>query len=114
VAGTLELSGHNLIRRENRLCAIETAAARYMTSLRGIDRPKVWLHWRPLTPDGLPIIDVTPSLSNVYIACGHGMLGITQAAGTARLVSAVALGKEPGIPIGYFVASRLGRQPISA
>jgi D-amino-acid dehydrogenase len=39
-----------------------------------------------MTPDGLPIIGRLPALENVYVASGHGMLGLTLAPSTAELV----------------------------
>jgi len=40
---------------------------------------------RPMTPDGRPIIQQFQS-SNLYLNCGHGMLGWTLAAGSADLL----------------------------
>jgi len=42
---------------------------------------------RPMTPDGRPIIQQFQS-SNLFLNCGHGMLGWTLAAGSADLISA--------------------------
>ena len=39
---------------------------------------------RPMTADGLPLIGRAPALANVYVATGHGMLGVTCSRGERR------------------------------
>lgn len=53
-------------------------------------RPTVTSRWvgaRPSTPDSLPIVGRVPSCKAVSLALGHGHLGLTFAAVTARLVA---------------------------
>lgn len=45
-----------------------------------------WMGPRPSTPDGLPVIGRAPRAENVILAHGHGHLGLTMAALTARMV----------------------------
>jgi D-amino-acid dehydrogenase len=40
-----------------------------------------------MTSDGLPIIDRASALSNVLIAAGHNMLGLSMAPATGKLVA---------------------------
>jgi D-amino-acid dehydrogenase len=56
-----------------------------------------WFGWRPMTPDGLPLIGSSPALSNVVIAAGHNMLGLSMAPATGRLVAELLDGREPHI-----------------
>ena len=42
---------------------------------------------RPMTPDGMPIIGKVPGTSNVFVATGHAMLGVTLAPATAKLLA---------------------------
>ena len=56
-----------------------------------------WLGWRPMTWDGKPIIDRSPALSNVWIAAGHNMLGLSMAPATGRLVSELITGSPPHV-----------------
>jgi D-amino-acid dehydrogenase len=44
-----------------------------------------------MTADGLPLIGRAPALENVYVATGHGMLGITLAPATAALLAPLVL-----------------------
>jgi D-amino-acid dehydrogenase len=50
-----------------------------------------WAGLRPSTPDGLPLIGALPGLNDVYIATGHGMLGVTLAPATANLLAPLVL-----------------------
>ncbi len=42
-----------------------------------------------MTPDGLPVIGRLGPLPNVYVASGHGMLGLTLAPATAEIITEV-------------------------
>ena len=46
-----------------------------------------WVGGRPLLPDGLPVIDRLPAHDNVYVATGHGMLGVTLGPATGRALA---------------------------
>jgi D-amino-acid dehydrogenase len=50
-----------------------------------------WAGLRPMTADGLPLIGRAPSLPNVFVATGHGMLGVTLAPATAALLAPLVL-----------------------
>jgi D-amino-acid dehydrogenase len=44
-----------------------------------------------MTADGLPLIGRAPALQNVFVATGHGMLGVTLAPATAALLTPIVL-----------------------
>ena len=48
--------------------------------------PHPWSGVRPMTPDCRPIIGATP-IPNLFLNCGHGMLGWTLACGSAELAA---------------------------
>ena len=50
-----------------------------------------WAGLRPMTADGLPLIGLSPALDNVFVATGHGMLGVTLAPATAALLAPFVL-----------------------
>jgi D-amino-acid dehydrogenase len=60
-----------------------------------------WAGLRPATPSGRPIIGRTP-LTNLYVNVGHGALGWTLAAGSARLVCDLVARRAPTIPMAPF------------
>lgn len=64
-----------------------------------------WAGLRPCTPDSLPIIDRLGT-EDVYLATGHGHLGLTQAPITGRLIGEWVAGASPSIPLAPY---RIGR-----
>lgn len=44
-----------------------------------------------MTADGLPMIGRAPRLEGVFVATGHGMLGVTLAPATAALLAPLVL-----------------------
>jgi D-amino-acid dehydrogenase len=52
---------------------------------------QAWAGLRPATPDGLPLIGALPGLQDIYLATGHGMLGVTLAPATANLLAPLVL-----------------------
>ncbi len=58
-----------------------------------------------MTWDGKPIIDRGPALENAWIAAGHGMLGMSMATGTGKLIVDLVDGTDPHIdPVRYGIA----------
>lgn len=104
VGGAVELAG--LVRPPNyaRSQAMLTKAQRY---LPGLDTSggKEWMGYRPSMPDSLPVISRARS-GNVFYAFGHGHLGLTQAAATARLVRDLVLDQPPSLDLNPFRADR--------
>jgi D-amino-acid dehydrogenase len=49
-----------------------------------------------MSADGVPIIGPTP-LSNLWVNTGHGHLGWTMAAGSAKLLADLISGESPSI-----------------
>ena len=67
---------------------------------------KQWMGFRPSMPDSLPVIGRSSRVANVLYAFGHGHLGLTQAAGTAEIVGALATGSAPDIPTDNYSPNR--------
>lgn len=55
-----------------------------------------WMGERPSTPDSLPVLGASPRSRHVTFAFGHGHLGVTLGAVTARLVSDLLQQREVG------------------
>jgi len=53
-----------------------------------------WAGLRPMTPDCRPIIGAT-RIPNLFLNCGHGMLGWTLACGSAELLACWVAGEDP-------------------
>jgi glycine/D-amino acid oxidase-like deaminating enzyme len=72
-------------------------ACEYMPELAKLSAIRCWCGFRPATPDKLPYIGKWPGIEGLYIAAGHEGLGITTSLGTAKILAAEILGKEPAI-----------------
>ena len=67
-----------------------------------------WAGFRPVTPDGAPIIGRAPAWRNVVYAAGHAMLGVTLAPGTGRLVAQMVCGRPTDVDGAPFSPARFG------
>jgi D-amino-acid dehydrogenase len=104
IGGTMELSGINQKVLIKRMQGIYDSATNFYPGLN-INFPpadKIWNGLRPVTPDGLPYIGRPHAYSNVIVAGGHAMLGISQGTGTGLLVSQIASNKKTEIDISAF------------
>lgn len=93
--GTLELSGIDSQINPRRVNAILKAVPRYIGQFDQlqVDPMTAWSGMRPCTPDGLPIISRTSKISNLIIAAGHAMIGISLAPFTGELVARIVSGE---------------------
>ena len=97
VAGTAEFAGYNEQVRKVRIDPL-IAGMKKLFPNAPLEDLTEWACLRPSTPDGPPIVGKTP-ISNLYINSGHGTLGWTQGAGSARLLSDVVDGRPTEIPL---------------
>ena len=65
-----------------------------------------WAGLRPMTADGLPLVGPTPGLANVFVATGHGMLGVTLAPATAALLAPLVLEGQLAPELAPFAPAR--------
>jgi D-amino-acid dehydrogenase len=95
LAGTLELAGLDLTIDRRRVEAILNAGRRGVRGLATRRVLEVWRGLRPCTPDGLPIVGRAEPYENVVLATGHGMMGLTLAPVTGKLVGEIVADAEP-------------------
>jgi glycine oxidase len=81
------------------------SAARYLPELSAAPIVESWAGLRPGTPDHLPILGPS-AIPGVYIASGHFRNGILLAPITGKIMANLATGRDPGMDITAFVASR--------
>jgi D-amino-acid dehydrogenase len=94
--GTAELAGYTLQLHEARRRTLLHVVGDLFPGGADLDRAEFWCGLRPMTPDGTPLIGST-GLTNLYLATGHGTLGWTMAAGTARVIADLISGRKPAI-----------------
>lgn len=106
LGSTMEFAGYDETMNRGRLGILTDAAKLYLRDPVAVPVQEEWWGWRPMTPDGLPVVDRSPALGNVLIAAGHNMLGLSMATGTGKLVAELVSREKPHVdPTPY----RLGR-----
>jgi len=97
ISGTMEFSGYNLEIDRPRLENVFRLARDYI-ELDEPDYEEPWAGLRPMTVDGLPILDWAGPYRNCYLATGYSMLGMTlsQPAGEA-MAGMVATAERPAL-----------------
>ncbi len=105
VAGTAEFADLNAQPNWNRADVLVKRAQRVLPGLK-TEHAERRMGRRPFTPDTRPIIGRSRRLANVVFATGHGQLGLTLGATTARLIADVIAGRSPGIDIQAFSPDR--------
>jgi D-amino-acid dehydrogenase len=89
-----------------RLTRLEAIARRRLVLDDALCVRRRWAGLRPVTPDGVPIIGPAGRCTNVTIAAGHAMTGLTLGPGTGRIVARLVCGEAPGIDIERFSPRR--------
>jgi D-amino-acid dehydrogenase len=108
IAGVFELGSAGEDVDHKRLRAMVSRVDPYFEHWRpSADEPLLeWAGLRPMTADGLPLVGHAPALPNVYIATGHGMLGVTLAPATAALLAPLVLEERHAPELAPFAPAR--------
>ncbi len=106
LGGTMEFSGFDTGLNRRRLDNLEQSAALYMRTPLGRRVVDHWTGLRPMCVDDLPIIGRAPGWDNLYLATGHGMLGLSTATGTGRMIADMLLGRPLPFDPAPFSANR--------
>jgi D-amino-acid dehydrogenase len=105
VGGAVELGGLQLAPNYKRSETMLRKAKAFLPDLKtgsGVQ----WMGFRPSLPDSLPAIGRARATPRVVYAFGHGHLGLTQSAGTARLVADLLTDRASAIDITPFSPQR--------
>jgi D-amino-acid dehydrogenase len=108
LGSTMEFAGHDATLNRRRLELLTRGAAHYLRAPTAAPIQEEWWGWRPMVYDGLPIIGPSVALENVVIAAGHGMLGLSMAPATGRLVAEILSGQPPHLDPAPYRATRFG------
>ncbi|EGA67306.1 D-amino acid dehydrogenase [Vibrio brasiliensis] len=88
VAGTAELAGFDPALPDKRLATLNHVVSNLFPQGVDLAQAEYWTGFRPMTPDGTPIIGQT-KFSNLYTNTGHGTLGWTMACGSADILTRI-------------------------
>lgn len=97
LGSTMEFSGYDTSLNRRRLAALERGAAEFLREPVGPAKEEEWYGWRPLSCDDLPLIGRSPRHHHVWIATGHGMLGVSMSAATGQLIAELMCAQAPHI-----------------
>ncbi|KGU82923.1 NAD(P)/FAD-dependent oxidoreductase [Pseudomonas mediterranea] len=105
IGGTIEFAAAGAEPNFKRADIILEKARRVLPQLN-TDNLQYGVGYRPFLPDTKPIIDRSERLTNVYMAFGHGQLGLTLGATTGRLIADMTAGRPTAQNLKPFSAKR--------
>jgi D-amino-acid dehydrogenase len=85
--GRLEVGNYSRDPNPIWIQRIENSVREYLHLDEKLEIRETWAGLRPTTPDGVPIIGCSPNHSNLILATGHAMLGLSLGPGTGQVVS---------------------------
>jgi D-amino-acid dehydrogenase len=108
VGGTMEIAGLNEDINSIRVRGVIDSFCRYFPEFRPSDFDGIqpWRGLRPCSPDGLPYIGRTRKFENLCVATGHGMMGLSLAPITGKLMADILSGEKPGWDISMLSPDR--------
>lgn len=106
ITGRLELSALDTHIDQKKVDGIASALRDYIAVDNEGEVLETWAGLRPTTPDGVPIIGKPKNISNLVIAAGHAMLGLSLGPGTGQLAAEIVTGKTPTIDLSGFSVNR--------
>jgi D-amino-acid dehydrogenase len=106
--GTLEITRASQRINMQRVHAIARAVSRYYRHANiHLPEPKaVWSGLRPCPPDGLPYIGRTHRFTNLIVATGHAMMGLSLGPATGKLVAELVDNQSLSVPLEAFSPDR--------
>ncbi|MGZ9724622.1 NAD(P)/FAD-dependent oxidoreductase [Rhizobium miluonense] len=96
VGGTVEMAGLDAPPDYRRAKVLVKRAKEALPDLQ-VRQATEWMGHRPALPDTVPVMGPSAKRRNVWYATGHGHLGLTYAATTARLMGDIITGLKPPV-----------------
>lgn len=108
IGGTMEIAGLNEEINPVRVQGIIKAVPRYFPKFTPQDFEGVqpWRGLRPCSPDGLPYLGRTAKFTNLTLATGHAMMGLSLGPITGKLVSEIVSGEKPAFDLSLLSPDR--------
>ena len=96
VGGTVEMAGLDAAPDYRRAKVLVKRAKEALPELK-VEGASEWMGHRPAMPDTVPVMGPSAKRCNVWYATGHGHLGLTYGATTARLMADLITGVTPPV-----------------
>lgn len=97
IGSTMEFSGYSEGLNRTRIDALRRGAAEGLIDPEGPQLQESWWGWRPMSVDEVPIIGPSTRWSNLHLATGHGMLGVSMSTATGELIASQIQGTAPAM-----------------
>jgi D-hydroxyproline dehydrogenase len=111
LAGTVELVREDAPPQWRRATMLKVLAEQIIQPIGEPSDTSKWVGCRPSLPDSLPALGRIAAAPGVIAAFGHQHLGLTLAAATAEIVSALVQGEETPVPKAPFAVERFTSGP---
>jgi D-amino-acid dehydrogenase len=108
IGSTMEFVGYDSTINRRRIELFKRVAADNLADPPAGPVEEEWCGWRPMTYDDLPCIGPAPRVPNVFIAAGHGMIGMATATASGKLAAELAAGVEPHLDPTPYSLERFG------
>ena len=105
VGGTVEMAGLDAAPDYRRAKVTVKRAREALPNLR-CEEFTEWMGHRPALPDTVPILSASVKTKGLFYATGHGHLGLTYAATTARLMGELITGGKPTVDLHPYRVNR--------
>jgi len=108
VGGTMEIAGLNEVINPVRVRGIIDSFCRYFPKFQPSDFDGVqpWHGLRPCSPDGMPYVGRTAKFTNLSLATGHAMMGLSLGPITGKLMAEILSGEKPELDLAMLSPDR--------
>jgi glycine/D-amino acid oxidase-like deaminating enzyme len=113
VGGTFDVGDESPRVRPDTIDDILEGLYATLPELRGLRAAYQWCCFRPRHPDGHPVIDRIPGLSNAWLTSGHYRTGILLAPVTAQAIARWIASDEPPAEVAAWGAGRFTARGFS-
>jgi len=106
--GTMEVGKINSQVNMNRVRGIVESVPKYFPNFK-VEVPAekdIWFGFRPVSPDGMPYIGLSKKYSNLAVATGHAMIGLSLGPATGKLIAEALTGSARSMNTSAFAVDR--------
>jgi D-amino-acid dehydrogenase len=104
--GVLEMSGLDRATSPGRADGLRRIVEAYLPGLTSTETLETWTGLRPCTPDNLPFLGRAEPYRNVFVATGHGQMGMGLAPVGGKLIAQLMAGQPPDLDVAPFRLDR--------
>jgi glycine oxidase len=108
LGATMERVGFDPDFTEGGVAEVRRMGAAIVPALAEARMLNAWAGLRPMTPDGLPILDRDPEHPALLYACGHSRNGVLMAPLTGDCIADLVAGEKPRLDLRPFSVRRFG------